>query len=52
MLECHRINDSEEMDINKTNIPKEYNIVHYWYFLNQDFQYQPYLCIGCHEKKL
>ena len=52
MLECDRINDSEEIDINKTNIPKEYDIVHYWYFLNQVSQYEPYLCIGCNEKKL
>ena len=51
MLECDRINDSEEIDINKTNILKEYDIVHYWYYLNQGSQYEPYLCIGCNEKK-
>ena len=27
---------------------KECNICHYWYFLDKNFNYEPYLCNGCH----
>ena len=49
MLEIDRIDISEEIDINKTNISKECDICHYWYFLNKSFNYEPYLCNGCHD---
>ena len=26
----------------------EFDIYHYWYFLDKDFRYEPYLCNGCH----
>ena len=26
----------------------ECDIYHYWYFLDKDFRYEPYLCNGCH----
>ena len=32
---------SEAIDINKTNSPKEYDICHYWYFLDNSFNYKP-----------
>ena len=32
------------MDVNRTNAPKEFDIFHYWYFLDE-----PYLCNGCHD---
>ena len=32
MLEYHRIDISEGIDIKKTNASKEYKICHYWYF--------------------
>ena len=25
------------------------NICHYWYFLDKNFNYDPYLCNGCHD---
>ena len=49
MLEYDRVDLLERSDINKTNPPTECNICHYWYFLDKNFKYQPYLCIGCHD---
>ena len=48
MLEYDRIDISEGIDIDKTNKSKECNICHYWYFLDKSFNYDPYLCNGCH----
>ena len=28
---------------------KECNICHYWYFLDKNFNYGPYLCNGCYD---
>ena len=49
MLEYDRIDISESIDINKTSGSKECDICHYWYFLNKNFSYEPYLCNGCHD---
>ena len=49
MLEYDRIDISEGIDINRTNASKECDICHYWYFLDKNFNYQPYLCNGCHD---
>ena len=49
MLEYDRIDISEGIDINKTNAPKECDICHYWYFLVKNFDYELYLCNGCHD---
>ena len=46
MLEYDRIDISEGIDINKTNLSKECMLCHYWYFLNKNFSYGPYLCDG------
>ena len=35
MLEYKRIDISEGIDINKTNASKEFDICHYWYFLDK-----------------
>ena len=48
MLEYDRIDISEGIDTNKTSAPKECNFCHYWYFLDRNFHYGPYLCHGCH----
>ena len=34
--------------IKQTN-QKECNICHYWYFLDKNVNYDPYLCNGCHD---
>ena len=47
MLEYNKIDISERIDVNKTNLSKECDICHYWYFKNIGFK--PYLCNGCHD---
>ena len=49
MLEYERIDISEGIDVNKTNLSKECDICHYWYFKDIGFKYGPYLCNGCHD---
>ena len=49
MLEYDRINISEGIDTDKTSASKECNICHYWYFLEKNFNYDPYLCNECHD---
>ena len=49
MIEYERIDISEGIDVNKTNLSKEYDICHYWYFKDIGFKYEPYLCNGCHD---
>ena len=49
MLEYDRIDILDGIDINKTNASKECDICHYWYFLDKNFNYEPYLCNGCHD---
>ena len=49
MLQYDRIDISEGIDINKTNASKECDMCHYWYFLDKNFTYEPYLCNGCHD---
>ena len=48
-IEYERIHISEGIDVNKTNLWKECDICHYWYFKDIGFKYQPYLCNGCHD---
>ena len=49
ILEYDEIDISEGIDINKTSASKECDNCHYWYFLNKNFSYEPYLCNGCHD---
>ena len=49
MLEYNRIDISEGIGVNKTNLWKECGICHYWYFKNIGFKYEKYLCNGCHD---
>ena len=48
MLEYHRIDISEGIDINKTYASKECKIFHYWHFKDIGFKYEPCLCNDCH----
>ena len=48
MLECERIDISEGIDVNKTNLSKKCDICHYWYFKNIGHKYERYLCNACH----
>ena len=49
MLEYNRIDISEGIDDNKTNLSKKCDIFHYWYVKDTGFKYEPYLCNGCHD---
>ena len=48
MLEYERIDISEGIDDNKTNLSKVCMLCHYWYFLDRNFSYGPYLCVDCY----
>ena len=41
MLQYHRIDVSEQTDVNKTNSLREFIICHYWYFLEINVKFQP-----------
>ena len=44
------INDiSEGIEVNKTSASKECDICHYWYFLDKEFKFEPYVCNGCYD---
>ena len=48
MLEYKRVDISEGIDVNKTNLLKECDICQ-WYFKDVGFKYEPYLCNGCYD---
>ena len=48
MLEYDRIDILEGIDVNQTNVSKECDICHYFYFKDIGFKYEPYLCNGRH----
>ena len=49
MLYYDRIYTSKGIDVNKTGASKKCDICHYWYFLNNSFQFQPNVCTRCHD---
>ena len=49
MIYFNRIDVSEGMVINKTRASKEYDIYHYWYFLNYSFKFEPNLSNKCND---
>ena len=48
MLEYDKTDISEGIDVNKSNKSKECMLCHYWYFLDKNFSYGPFLCHGCY----
>ena len=46
LLAYNKIDVSEGINVNKTNGSKEY---HYCYFLDKSFNFELYICNGCHE---
>ena len=44
-----RIELSEGIDVNKASELKEYDVCHYWYFLNKGFKFQTNVCNRCHD---
>ena len=49
MLEYDKDDISEGIDVNKTNLSKDCDICHYWYFKDIGCKYEPYLCNECHD---
>ena len=43
MIEYEKIDISEGIDVNKTNLSRECDICYYSYFKDIGFRYQPYL---------
>ena len=52
MLEYDRIDLSEGIDLNKTSNSRKCSFCHYYYFLDINFNYQKYLCDGCHDMSM
>ena len=49
MLEYDRIDLSEGIDVIKCeDTSRKCNLCQYYYFVNKNFNYQRYLCDGCH----
>ena len=48
MLYYDRIDVSEGIDVCKTSELREYDLSHYWYFLNYNFKFQLIVCNRCH----
>ena len=50
MLEYDRIDLSEGIDVNRNILAsKKCYLCSYWYFINKDFNYEKYMCNGCHD---
>ena len=53
MLEYDRIDLSEGIDIKKCeDTSRECKLCKFYYFLNKNFNYQRYLCDGCHDMSI
>ena len=50
MLEYDRIDISEGIDVKECNeTSRQCRLCKFYYFLNKNFNYQKYLCDGCHD---
>ena len=53
MLEYDRIDISEGIDINKfEEISRECSLCKFYYFIDKNFKYGPYLCDGCYDMSI
>ena len=53
MLECDRIDISEGTDINKCEeTSRRCDLCKFYYFLDENFSYGPFLCNGCYDMSL
>ena len=53
MLEYDRIDISEGIDINKCEeTSTECSLCKFYYFLDKNFKYGPYLCDGCYDMSM
>ena len=49
MLAYDKIDISKGIDVNKTSASKDCDICHFWHFKEIGFNYELYLCNGCHD---
>ena len=53
MLECDRIDLSEGINVNKCEeTSRKCDLCKFYYFLNKNFNYQMYICDGCHDMSI
>ena len=53
MLEYDRIDISEDIDIKKCKeTSRECSLYKFYYFLDKNFNYRPYLCDGCYDMSM
>ena len=52
MLVYEKINISDGIDVDKSYKSKERMLCQYWYFLDKNFSYGPYLCDRCYNMML
>ena len=53
MLEYDKIDISEGIDVNKNkNISRKCSLCKFYYFLDKNFKYGPYLCDGCYDMSM
>ena len=53
MLEYDRINISEGIDIKKCReTSRKCSLCKFYYFLDKNFNYEPYLCDGCYDMSM
>ena len=53
MLECDIIDISEGIDIKKCKeTSREFSLCKFYYFLDKNFNYGPYLCDGCYDMSM
>ena len=48
MLAYERIDISDGIDVNKSDKSKGCTLCRYWYILDKNVSYGPYLCDGCY----
>ena len=49
MIQYEITDVSEGIDLNKTGVSKDCMIFHYWYFKDSGYEYEQYVCNGCHD---
>ena len=49
MLQYEKIDDSEGIHVNKTSLPEECMLCHYWYFKDVGFRFEPHVCNKCRD---
>ena len=49
MIQYHKIDVSEGIDVNKTSASKECELCYYWFFKDIGFKFEEHVCNKCHD---